>query len=201
MDFCLKQRLPVIEDGAYQELCYENEFYTPIKALDTNDMVIYLGTASKTLSPGLRIGYLVAPQAIVQRLGDAKMQMDYGASSLSQYVFMHFLKSGMYGSYLLSLKEILRHRLTNALKILDEMFKEKKDNYIRRERSYGSVSRGFYINNVNKEAIKAKLLLNPGDIYDFKANNSLRLSYAYVNEEEFKKGALILKNLIIKMRK
>ncbi len=72
LDFCLKQRLPVIEDGAYQELCYENEVYTPIKALDTNDMVIYLGTASKTLSPGLRIGYLVAPQAIVQRLGHAE---------------------------------------------------------------------------------------------------------------------------------
>lgn len=203
LDFCLKQRLPVIEDGAYQELCYENEVYTPIKALDTNDMVIYLGTASKTLSPGLRIGYLVAPQAIVQRLGDAKMQMDYGASSLSQYVFMHFLKSGMYDSYLLSLKETLRHRLTNALKILNEMFKDLA--------SWSTPKGGFYIwltfkapikmDELFKEAIKAKLLLNPGDIYDFKANNSLRLSYAYVNEEEFKKGALILKNLIIKMRK
>ena len=51
-----------------------------------------------------------------------------------------------------------------------------------------------------KAAIKAKVLLNPGDIYDFKANNSLRLSYAYVNEKEFEKGALILKELILKMK-
>ena len=109
----------------------------------------------------------------------------------------------MYDSYLLSLKEILRHRLTNALKILDEMFKDLA--------SWSTPKGGFYIwltfkapikmDELFKEAIKAKLLLNPGDIYDFKANNSLRLSYAYVNEEEFKKGALILKNLIIKKRK
>ena len=48
--------------------------------------------------------------------------------------------------------------------------------------------------------MKAKVLLNPGDIYDFKSNNSLRLSYAYVNEKEFEKGALSLKELILKMK-
>ncbi|MBQ8024514.1 MAG: PLP-dependent aminotransferase family protein [Succinivibrio sp.] len=202
LDFCLKNRLPVIEDGAYQELCYGNETYTPIKAIDKNDMVIYLGTASKTLSPGLRIGYLVAPQAIVQRLGDAKMQMDYGASSLSQYVFMHFLKSGMYEHYLSRLKTVLHQRLLNALKVLNKNFSNLA--------KWTTPKGGFYIwltfndpvkmDELFKAAIKAKVLLNPGDIYDFKSNNSLRLSYAYVNEKEFEQGASILKELILKMK-
>lgn len=207
LDFCLKNRLPVIEDGAYQELCYdegsEDNNLMPIKAIDKNDMVIYLGTASKTLSPGLRIGYLVAPQAIVQRLGDAKMQMDYGASSLSQYVFMHFLRSGMYESYLLELKTVLKQRRDNALKVLEKHFKDLA--------VWSKPNGGFYIwltfmepvkmDDLFKEAIKAKVLLNPGDIYDFKSNNSLRLSFAYVNKKEFEKGAMILKSLVEKMRK
>lgn len=203
LEFCLKNRLPVIEDGAYQELCYGNECYTPIKAMDKNDMVIYLGTASKTLSPGLRIGYLVAPRAIVQRLGDAKMQMDYGASSLSQYVFMHFLRSGMYDTFLQKLKLVLKQRLCSALKVLDSNFKDIAN--------WSVPEGGFYIwltfkepvkmDDLFKAAIKENVLLNPGDIYDFKATNSLRLSYAFVNEKEFEQGALIVKSLIQKMVK
>ena len=45
------------------------------------------------------------------------------------------------------------------------------------------------------EAIKEGILLNPGDIYDFKANNSIRLSYAYITEKEFEGGVMKLKKI------
>ncbi len=93
-----------------------------LKELDQSGMVIYLGTASKTLAPGLRIGWIVAPEPIVQRLGDVKMQMDYGASSISQWIFAEFLNSGLYGEYLQELKAILLHRRNCALKALQEHF-------------------------------------------------------------------------------
>ncbi len=199
LEFCLTNRIPVIEDGAYQELSFNNE-YSPIRTLDHNGMVIYLGTASKTLSPGLRIGWLVAPEAVVKRLGDAKMQMDYGASSVSQYIFLEFLKTGMYESYLAKLKDVLRKRLDNALSILEEHFSSIAE--------WTKPQGGFYIwltfkkqiktDLLFNEAISSGILLNPGDIYDFKANNSIRLSYAYISEKEFEKGAMILKKLILK---
>lgn len=198
LEFCLTNRIPVIEDGAYQELSFDDCSLTPIKSSDHSGMVIYLGTASKTLSPGLRIGWLVAPEAVVKRLGDAKMQMDYGASSVSQYIFLEFLRSGMYDKYLVTLKGGLKKRLENALGVL--------------ERNFSSIAQwtkphgGFYIwltfrsqvrtDLLFNEAIKAGILLNPGDIYDFKANNSIRLSYAYITEGEFERGAITLKKLI-----
>lgn len=201
LEFCLKNRLPIIEDGAYQELCYQNDSYEPIKKHDKSGMVIYIGTASKTLSPGLRIGWIVAPEAVVKRLSDVKMQMDYGASSISQYVFLEFLKSGMYEDYLVFLKGKLRLRLSHALSVLEKYFKDLA--------LWHKPCGGFYIwltfrfpiktEQLFNEAIKEGILLNPGDIYDFKANNSLRLSYAYISETQFEKGVLILRKLVQKL--
>lgn len=197
LDFAIKNRIPIIEDGAYSDLCFNDKSYPPIKTLDKNGMVLYLGTASKTLSPGLRVGWLVAPEAVVKRLGDAKMQMDYGASSVSQYIFLEFLRSGMYDSYLDELKKVLESRLKNALLVLEKCF----SSLAKWTRPQG----GFYIwltfnksvkmDALFNEAIKEGLLLNPGDIYDFKANNSIRLSYAYITEKEFERGVMKLKKI------
>lgn len=200
MDFCIKNRLPIIEDGVYQELCFDDE-ETPksLKAMDKNGMVMYLGSASKALAPGLRIGWIVASEPVIERLGDAKMQMDYGASSLSQLVFAEFLNSGMYDEYLLGLRKELQKRRDNALQILERDFKDIA--------TWNHPIGGFYIwltfnENINVEnlfddALKAGILLNPGDIYDFKRNRSIRLSFAYVTCGEFRVAMGKLNKIIV----
>jgi len=200
MDFCIKNRLPIIEDGAYQELCFDDKFATPLKAIDENGMVMYVGSASKTLAPGLRIGWVIASEPVIQRLGDAKMQMDYGASSLSQLVFAEFLNSGMYDQYLSDLKIELRKRRDNAIDTLNKYFKDIA--------IWNVPIGGFYIwltfnDNVEvddlfERAIDVGILLNPGDIYDFKHNRSLRLSFAYVDCEEFSRAMKDIRKLILK---
>lgn len=198
MNFCTTNRLPIIEDGAYQELCYDANQPTPLKAMDETGMVIYLGSASKSLAPGLRIGWIIAAESIVQRLGDVKMQMDYGTSSISQWAFAEFLSSGMYQHYLTNLKIELKHRRDHALSVLSRYYKDF---------AYWNVPNGgFYIwltikGNINMEllfenAVKNKILLNPGAVYDFKHNNSLRLSYAYTSCEEFEHAAITLAEII-----
>ena len=94
-----------------------------IKAEDTTGSVIYMGTVSKTMAPGLRIGWVVGPEAVVQRLGDVKMQTDYGASSVSQWIMTELLESGDYDLYLDDLRRELRARRDNALSALEKYFR------------------------------------------------------------------------------
>lgn len=198
MGFCVENRLPIIEDGAYQELCFAGDAPLPLKALDKTGTVIYLGSASKSLAPGLRIGWVIAPEPIVQRLGDVKMQMDYGASSVSQWIFAAFLNSGLYQEYLSGLRDELRRRRDHALSVLERHYKEM---------AVWNIPRGgFYIWLTFKKPVAAErlfedaaaegILLNPGDIYDFERNNSLRLSYAYTTCEEFEDAALRLARIV-----
>lgn len=198
LDFCVRHRLPVIEDGAYQELCYDRQTPLPLKALDTAGTVLYLGSASKTLAPGLRVGWVVAAEPIVQRLADGKMQMDYGASSLSQWVLAEFLTSGLYDGYLSGLRDELRRRRDSALAALERHYKGLAH--------WNVPTGGFYIwltfeknlplDQLFHGAARAGILLNPGDLYEFGRSRSLRLSYAYAGCAEFEAAAGRLAGLV-----
>ncbi|MCH9276424.1 PLP-dependent aminotransferase family protein [Bifidobacterium amazonense] len=198
VDCCVDLRLPVIEDGAYQDLYFgDGPAPTPLKAMDRTGMVITLGSASKALAPGLRIGWIVADRSIVHRLADVKMQMDYGASTLSQWVYARFLASGLYDEYVAGLKRELRRRRDAALDTLGRRFAGL---------AHWTVPQGgFYIwltfdqpvkiGRLFQLALKRGVLLNPGDIYDFEGDNSLRLSYSYTTPEEFDAAAATLADL------
>lgn len=198
IDCCVANRLPIIEDGAYRDLCFDGEAPLPLKTLDKTGMVITLGSASKALAPGLRIGWIVASEPIVQRLADVKMQMDYGASVLSQWAFTRFLTSGLYDEYLTSLKLELRRRRDLALATLQDTLADRAQ--------WTKPIGGFYIwltlkhpmrmSRVFQLAAERGVLLNPGDIYDFEANNSLRLSYSYTTPEEFRHAVETLAGVV-----
>lgn len=196
--FCNNQRLPIIEDNAYGELWFEEEPPKPLKTMDENGMILYLGTVSKTIAPGLRIGWLVGPESVVERLGDVKMQMDYGASSVSQWALYELFSTENYDIYLQQLRKKLKMRRDHALHALELYFKDI---------ATWNVPKGsFYIwlklhHNISTDdlfyaARKEKLLLNPGSVYDFEKNHALRLSYAYAKEEEIEYGLKKLSNII-----
>ena len=93
---CEKERLPIIEDDIYSDLWIDEEPPMSLKSRDPNGLVLYVGSLSKALSPGFRIGWVVGPEPVIDRLADIKMQSDYGASSLSQWAATEWLQSGMY---------------------------------------------------------------------------------------------------------
>ena len=65
--FCTDNRLPIIEDDAYGDIWIDEEPPKPLKSMDENGMILYLGTVSKALAPGLRIGWLVGSESVVDR--------------------------------------------------------------------------------------------------------------------------------------
>ena len=202
-DFCSKHRLPILEDDAYGELHFDgNTPPLPIKALDDSGVVLYTGTISKTLAPGFRVGWLVGPESVVNRLADVKMQMDYGASSLSQWALTEIFNSGAYDEYLSKLRLQLKERRDIALEALDKNFCDIA--------AWDIPTGGLYIwlrvnskissDKLFQEALSKNILLNPGSVYDYKENKNIRLSYAYANKEDLAKGIAILGAIIKKYR-
>lgn len=188
--FCSDNMLPMIEDDAYGELWFENRPPPPIKTMDRSGTVLYTGTMSKTLAPGLRLGWLVGPESVVARLGDVKMQVDYGAASLSQWVLQELLSQGGYDEYLNRLRTELKRRRDRALELLEEHFRDLAQ--------WDIPSGGFYIwlrlngkisiGRLFQEMLRQKILINPGDIYDFRQNRAIRISYAYADARDMKRG-------------
>ncbi|MDQ7819954.1 MAG: PLP-dependent aminotransferase family protein [Armatimonadota bacterium] len=84
----------VVEDNPYRELRYEGEAPPPLAALDADGRVIYLSTFSKTLCPGLRIGWLAAAGEVVRQCVTAKQGMDLCCPSLTQMVAAEFCAAG-----------------------------------------------------------------------------------------------------------
>ena len=119
LDFSQNNRLPIIEDDAYRDLWLDAPPPKPLKAMDKTGNVLYMGTVSKSLAPGLRIGWLVGPESVVDRLGDIKMQTDYGASSISQAVLTEWFNGGYQDLYIKTLRSALKGRRESALQALD----------------------------------------------------------------------------------
>ncbi len=203
MGFCQKERMPILEDDAYGQLWFEEKPPASLKSRDKTGSVIYMGTISKTMAPGLRIGWVVGPEAVVYRLGDVKMQTDYGASSVSQWMMTELIESGDYDIYLDWLRKELRARRDNALAALERYFKDLA--------TWNKPSGGFYIwlrfnkrmpmDKIFNEALKAGILLNPGNVYDYAENHAIRLSYAYADPDDLTRALETLAAIIEKHQK
>ncbi|MFJ8091075.1 PLP-dependent aminotransferase family protein [Lysinibacillus sp. NPDC095746] len=122
VDECDRERLLIIEDDVYRELWFDEQPPQPIKAFDNNGLVLYIGGISKNLSPGLRIGWIVGSEKVIERLADIKMQTDYGTSSLSQNVTTELFSSGLYYQHNDIMRKNVKLRRDVALEALKKYF-------------------------------------------------------------------------------
>jgi len=198
LNFCRRSSMPIVEDDAYGQLWFGSKPPAAIKSIDSGGNVLYLGTVSKTMAPGLRIGWAIGPEAVVYRLGDVKMQTDYGASSVSQWMMTELLTGGEYDIYLEELRKQLLARRDNALAALNKNFAELAD--------WNVPTGGFYIwlkfkkkvpvDRIFDEALKRGVLFNPGNVYDYIENHAIRLSYAYASPDEMTRAIEIMADII-----
>ncbi|MNJ54583.1 HTH-type transcriptional regulator NorG [compost metagenome] len=193
--------LPVIEDDVYRDLWLDTPPVRPLKAEDTTGNVLYLGSLSKTISPGLRIGWIAGPQPVLERLADIKMQSDYGSSALSQQVAAEWLSSGMYEQHVQYVRQQLRMRRAAMLSSLDRHFTGIA--------SWNVPAGGFYIwlklhsplpaRALFDRALRQNILINPGHLYDRDANQYIRLSYSFASlehmEDSLARLAAIIKSI------
>ncbi len=196
--YCRSNRIPIIEDDVLGDLWLDQHPPKPIKANDKKGSVIYVGSASKSIAPGLRVGWIVAPESVINRLADIKMQTDYGTSVIAQQALNEFMKSPKYEENLDILRKQLRKRRDFTLKILDEHYSDLA--------SWEKPAGSYYVwlklkgkvstKRIFEKALENKLLINPGEMYDFKDNNCIRISYAYEPLDKLKYGLIKLAGII-----
>jgi 2-aminoadipate transaminase len=124
--------IPIVEDDPYGQLRYEGEHLPPLVVLDRENMrrdkgysignVIYLSTFSKTLAPGLRLGWIVAPPEVIGKLAQLKQGADLHTSTFTQFVAYEVARDGFLDSHVKLIRQVYRERRDVMLQALQEFF-------------------------------------------------------------------------------
>jgi 2-aminoadipate transaminase len=95
LELASRYDLLIIEDDPYGYFTFDGDRVEPLKSIDREGRVVYLGTFSKILAPGLRIGWALGPMEIINVMELAKQSVDLHSSTLSQYIAMEAIKRGV----------------------------------------------------------------------------------------------------------
>jgi 2-aminoadipate transaminase len=187
-----ERELLVLEDNPYGLLRYEGDPLPTLYSLDGGDYVIYLGTFSKILSPGVRLGWSVGPRPVLEKMNVGKQASDLCSSSLTQFFVAAYFASGRWQDYVHSLKEIYRRRRDVMLDALAECFG--------RECSWTHPQGGLFIwatlpeyidtTDLLARALDQHVAFVPGRaaFLDGRGASSMRLNFSGVGEADIREG-------------
>jgi len=196
--------IPLIEDDAYGDLWFSEEHLDrlkPIKSLDPEGLdVCYTGSFSKILGPGLRLGWLLAPEAIWEKCELIKQSADACSPSYTQVIADAFIRSGKIDTYIASVRQEYKRRAASMTEALRRYLPE----YVRWNEPKG----GFYIwltlpedadaTEILKRAIAGGAVFVTGSTFDPEGtrNNTMRLSYCNNTPDEIERGIPIVADAI-----
>ncbi|HRL21989.1 aminotransferase-like domain-containing protein [Alcaligenes sp. SDU_A2] len=200
---CAAARIPIIEDDPYGELRYAGERLPSLLSLGrkAGATVVRLGTFSKVLAPGLRLGYIVAPRAIIDKLVQVKQATDLHTSTLTQMAVYEVVRTGFLDKHLPTVRDLYQKQCGYMLDAMQQHFPASA--------KWTHPEGGMFIWVTLPEHIDATVLLQkaidklvafvPGEPFYAGADvkrNTLRLSFATVPEEKIREGIAILGKLI-----
>lgn len=199
-----KYGIPIIEDDPYGQLRYEGEHIAPLVVLDRKNLrrdngfsignVIYLSTFSKTLAPGLRLGWIVAPVDVISKLVQLKQGADLHTSTFAQFVAYEVASGGFLDQHVKHIRKVYSERREAMLKALEEYFPPevtwthpKGGLFL-----WVSLPRGMDSQALFKTALEENVAFVPGDA--FYANSGpesyrhLRLNFSYCAPAQIREG-------------
>ncbi|KXG76529.1 2-aminoadipate transaminase [Fervidicola ferrireducens] len=192
----------IIEDDHMNDLYYE-ERPLPLKNLDAEGRVFYIKGFSKLFMPGLRLGFIVAPEPFSKKLQEVKYFSDITSSELAQRALDVMLKDGSFYDHADKMREIFRERWNIALKAMKKHFPA---GVYWSKPSGGlffwiTLPDGCYSMNLYGKAIKNGILITPGDFFypDRRPTTSFRLSIAQIPSEKLEEGIKLLAGCIAEL--
>lgn len=196
-----KYGVMILEDNPYGELRYFGENVPAIKSLDTDGIVMYAGSFSKVISPGMRVGWCVAPNPVIQKMVVCKQGQDVHTNMWSQIVIHEYVAKYDFEEHLNYLRELYRKKARFMMDLLDEHLAP----YI----TYDKIDGGLFImcklpDNINmldfcKEAVKRKVCVVPGNAFltdETEECHTFRVNFSTPTDQQLEKGVKILGELI-----
>jgi 2-aminoadipate transaminase len=187
-----ERELLVLEDNPYGMLRYEGTPLPTLHSLEGGVFVMYLGTFSKILSPGLRLGWVVAPPPVLEKINMGKQGADLCTSTLSQLLVEAYFEHSRWRDYVESLTEIYRKRRDTMLDALAEHFPARAE--------WTHPSGGLFIwvtlpefidtTDLLARALRDNVAFVPGSgaYLDGRGHSSMRLNFSNSSEDELREG-------------
>jgi 2-aminoadipate transaminase len=207
--------VPIIEDDPYGQLRYEGENLPSIVNLDNEfrqngtkeyaGNVIYLSTFSKTLAPGIRLAWVIAPTQVIRKLVLAKQGADLHTATFNQIVAYEVARGGFLDRHIWLIRRVYSERRDIMLDAMEELFppgvswtKPKGGLFL-----WGMLPKGMDTTELFKAAVKRNVAYVPGTTFFALGGgeNTMRLNFSYASPEKIKIGierlAEVLKESIL----
>jgi 2-aminoadipate transaminase len=187
-----ERELLVLEDNPYGLLRYEGAANPPLYSLDGGVYVMYLGTFSKILSPGIRLGWVVAPPPVLEKINLGKQAADLCTSTLSQLMVQAYFEETRWRDYVDSLTDIYRARRDIMLDALAEHFPPQAE--------WTRPAGGLFIwatlpdfidtTDLLARALRDNVAFVPGEAayLDGRGRTAMRLNFSGCGDDELREG-------------
>ena len=201
-----KYGIPIVEDDPYGQLRYEGEHLTPLVVLDRENLrrdngysignVLYLSTFSKTLAPGLRLGWIVAPPEVISKLVQLKQGADLHSSTFGQMVAYEVARDNFLDEHVKVIRRVYRERRDVMLEALAQYFPPE----VTWTRPAGglflwvTLPHGMDTAQLFKAAVEQNVAFVPGDCFyapngnQDEAMRHMRLNFSAAPPEQIREG-------------
>jgi 2-aminoadipate transaminase len=209
--------IPIVEDDPYGQLRYEGEHLPPLVKIDAElrgcadggralaGNVLYMSTLSKTLAPGLRIGWVVAPENVITKLVQIKQGADLHSSTFCQYVAYEVAKGGFLDRHVRRIRAVYGERREAMLSSLARHFPYGA-RWTRPQGGlflWATLPKGLDTTSLLEDAIREKVAFVPGAAFYpcGGGEETMRLNFSYAPPDVIEEGITRLARVIERARK
>lgn len=192
LELCSEHDCIIIEDSIEEELNYFGKTHLPVKSIDSRGQVIYLGTFTKVLAPGLRIGWIIATEECIKKLTVLKSIHEIASSSLNQIFLYNFFNKGAFELHLRKTMKVFRRRMKTAVNAIKRYIPREKIEWTEPGGGYMIWLKLLtnYVDRIEDHFSQYGVLVHNGKYFftNEPAHNYIRICIAQVNESEIEEG-------------
>jgi 2-aminoadipate transaminase len=189
----------ILEDNPYGYISFEGEMPKPIRGFDKTGRTMYTSTFSKIVSPGMRIGWLVASREFISKMAEAKSNVSICNDGITQYVAAKLFKKGEVERQIPKVTEVYRRKRDLMLEIMAVNFPKEAEWNDPKGGLFLWVKMPSHVNTTEilTEAVKHGVAYIPGsNFFAEPVHNYMRLNYSYPSESDIVEGIQILGKIL-----